>query len=63
MKIDETYLTDEEKLIVQKLKNEMYSALTVDHIRFYKKEIEQIVSQAKRRHQFVDKCIKKSIAF
>ncbi|MED4403758.1 hypothetical protein [Metabacillus fastidiosus] len=63
MKIDETYLTDEEKLIVQKLKNEMYSALTVDHIRFYKKEIEQIVSQAKRRQQFIDKCIKKSIAF
>lgn len=63
MKVDETYLTDEEKLIVQKLKNEMYSALTVDHIRFYKNEIQQIVNQSKRRHQFIDRCIKRNLAF
>ncbi|MFC0270689.1 hypothetical protein ACFFIX_04395 [Metabacillus herbersteinensis] len=53
MKVDESILTDEEVVLVQKLKNEMFSALTLDHMHFYKKELNQIISQAKRRNHFI----------
>lgn len=53
MKVDESFLTEEEVVLVQKLKYEMFSALTLDHMNFYKKEMNQIISQAKRRNHFI----------
>lgn len=46
-------LTKEEQEIVAKLETEMFFALTISHINFYKKEIQNIHSQAKRRHEFL----------
>ncbi|WP_243291667.1 hypothetical protein [Bacillus sp. FJAT-47783] len=49
MVYDETVLTDEEKRIVSRLKDEMLQALSVQHMRFYKQEIERLIEQAERR--------------
>ncbi|MGM7720121.1 hypothetical protein [uncultured Metabacillus sp.] len=46
-------LTKEELEIVTKLEAEMMYALTLSHMNFYKNEIQTIISQAKRRHQFL----------
>lgn len=48
---DETVLTDDEKRIVNQLKYEMLQALSVQHMRFYKQEIERLFEQAKRRNE------------
>ncbi|MBD1383316.1 hypothetical protein [Metabacillus arenae] len=53
MKTEEILLTEQERVIVQKLKQEMYNALTLKHMNFYKEEIEKIYAQAKRRQSFV----------
>ncbi|KKI93883.1 hypothetical protein WQ54_02225 [Bacillus sp. SA1-12] len=52
---DKALLTKEEQEIVAKLEAEMMYALTLSHINFYKNEIQTIISQAKRRHQFLNR--------
>ncbi len=47
------WLTEQEKELVKKLENEMFFAINITQIQFYKKEIQTIISQAKRRQQFV----------
>ncbi|MFY4773526.1 hypothetical protein [Metabacillus sp. RGM 3146] len=54
MQKDETLLTAEEVVIVQKLKNEMFNALTLEHMKFYKQEIDKIYAQAVRREEFME---------
>lgn len=49
MQYDHSILTNEEKNIVKRLKYEMFQAISIDHIHFYKKEIEKIYEQAERR--------------
>lgn len=53
MKDDIALLTKEEQEIVAKLESEMFFALTLAHMNFYKNEIQTIILQAKRRHQFL----------
>ncbi|MGM0873384.1 MAG: hypothetical protein ACQEWV_01055 [Bacillota bacterium] len=53
MEDEKEWLTKEEQEIVAKLETEMFFALTLAHMNFYKNEIQTIISQAKRRHQFL----------
>lgn len=46
-------LTKEEQVLIDKLENEMLFALSSAHIKFYKNEIQTIISQAKRRQAFL----------
>lgn len=55
MIVDKELLTKEEQEIVDKLESEMFFAITRSHMNFYKKEIQTIISQAKRRHQFLQR--------
>ncbi|HZH61660.1 MAG TPA: hypothetical protein VEY70_19220 [Metabacillus sp.] len=48
-------LTKEEQELIDKLESEMLFALTSAHIKFYKNEIQTIISQAKRRQAFLTK--------
>ncbi|MTH53122.1 hypothetical protein GKZ89_06825 [Bacillus mangrovi] len=52
---DDTFLTPEEKLLVVKLREETFNALTLEHMKFYKEEMEKIYEQAERREKFKDK--------
>ncbi|AZB42606.1 hypothetical protein CEF21_10070 [Bacillus sp. FJAT-42376] len=52
---DDTYLTPEEKVLVVKLRNEMFNAMTLEHMKFYKNEMEKIYEQAVRREEFKEK--------
>ncbi|MGD6817570.1 hypothetical protein [Metabacillus sp. 84] len=52
---DDTYLTPEEKLLVVKLRSEMFNALTLEHMKFYKQELDKIYEQAERREEFKEK--------
>lgn len=54
-------LTEEEQKIITKLESEMLFALTVAHMTFYKNEIQAIISQAKRRHSFLEKLEKEAL--
>lgn len=56
---DDRYISQEEKAIIQKLKSEMFNALTVEHMKFYKKEIDKIYDQAERREVFLEKMEKR----
>ncbi|MCD7035447.1 hypothetical protein LRR81_14470 [Metabacillus sp. GX 13764] len=56
---DDRYISQEEKAIIQKLKSEMFNALTVEHMKFYKKEIDKIYDQAERREAFLEKMEKR----
>ncbi|QGQ46758.1 hypothetical protein [Metabacillus sediminilitoris] len=53
MQNEKSLLTESELEIVAKLETEMFMAMTRAHMNFYKKEIQAIFSQAKRRHQFL----------
>ncbi len=55
MSEEEPLLTKEEQELILKLENEMLFALTGAHIKFYKNEIQTIISQAQRRHAFLSK--------
>ncbi|MDQ0860435.1 hypothetical protein [Bacillus sp. V2I10] len=55
MQIDESLLTDEEKQIVKKLNQEMFFAVSYEHLIFYKNEINSILNQASRRNSFLTK--------
>ncbi|MDR0137061.1 hypothetical protein RFW18_04830 [Metabacillus idriensis] len=55
MQIDETLLTDKEIQIVKKLKEEMFFAISYEHLAFYKNEINAIMNQASRRNSFLMK--------
>jgi len=49
MQNDSSILTNEEKNIVKRLKYEMFQALSIEHMHFYKNEIDKIYEQAERR--------------
>ncbi|KZZ85246.1 hypothetical protein [Bacillus sp. SJS] len=52
---DDAYLTPEEKILVVKLRSEMFNAMTLEHMKFYKAEMEKIYEQAERREAFKEK--------
>ncbi|MRX72231.1 hypothetical protein GJU40_08710 [Bacillus lacus] len=54
MDFDEEILTKEEAIIAQKLKQEMFFALTLDSIHFYKNELQLLFQQASRRNKFIE---------
>ncbi|MGG4492234.1 hypothetical protein [Metabacillus idriensis] len=60
MQIDETLLTDKEIQLVKKLKEEMFFAISYEHLAFYKNEINAIIDQASRRNSFLMKVNKPS---
>ncbi|TXC91469.1 hypothetical protein FS935_07450 [Metabacillus litoralis] len=51
---DQTLLTDKERKLINKLETEMFYALTINQIRFYKNEIQTIINHAKRRNLLVN---------
>jgi hypothetical protein len=51
MSNENNWLTGEEKKVIEKLKLEVVNAHSLAHVRFYKREIEQIVKHAKRRKE------------
>jgi len=55
MSEEKTLLTKEEQVLIDKLENEMLFALSSAHVKFYKNEIQTIISQAKRRQAFLTK--------
>ncbi len=48
-------MTQEETKIIDKLKMEMLNAVSLQDLRFYKKEIHRIKEQAVKRHGFFNK--------
>ncbi|WP_243385397.1 hypothetical protein [Bacillus kexueae] len=58
---EDTLLTSEEKEIVKRLKEEMLQALSVQHMRFYKDEMNRIYAQAKRRAEFMQTVEERSL--
>lgn len=55
MEIDETLLTEKEIQIVKKLREEMFFAISYEHLAFYKNEMNAILNQASRRNSFLMK--------
>ncbi|WP_044895640.1 hypothetical protein [Bacillus alveayuensis] len=44
-------LTNEERIIVKRLEYEALRALSIDQIKFYKREMDQLYLEAKRREE------------